>query len=178
MAKITYSSLKLKKNVDVETFDYLDKKIEVLQYLPLQNKLDLIEITLQKSEFEGFYNPILIDMYFHLNLVYLYTNLTFTDKQREKEDEIYDNLVSTNLLNKIIEKIPESEYQILMDYMTDYLKDKIAFERTTFGSILKLLEELPKKVEQSGNLVKEFNPEDFKEVMNFVKAINNGNDIK
>ena len=117
-------------------------------------------------------------MYFHLNLVYLYTNLTFTDKQREKEDEIYDNLVSTNLLNKIIEKIPESEYQILMDYMTDYLKDKIAFERTTFGSILKLLEELPKKVEQSGNLVKEFNPEDFKEVMNFVKAINNGNDIK
>lgn len=178
MTKITYSSLKLKKNADIETFDYLDKKIEVLQYLPFQNKLDLIEIALQKSEFEGFYNPILIDMYFHLNLVYLYTNLTFTDKQREKEDEIYDSLVSTNLLNKIIEKIPESEYQILMDYMTDYLKDKIAFERTTFGSVLKLLEELPKKVEQSGNLVKEFNPEDFKEVMNFVKAINNGNDIK
>lgn len=178
MAKISYSSLKLKKNTNIETFNFADKEIEVLQYLPFQNKMDLIEIALQKSKFEGFYNPLLIDMYFHLNMVYLYTNITFTEKQREKEDELYDICVSTGLLNKVIEKIPESEYQTLMDYMSEYLRDKIAFERTTFGSILKFLEELPKKVEHSGELIKNFNPEEFQEVMNFVKAINNGNDIK
>lgn len=178
MTKITYASLKLKKNTEVKTFDFMDKTIEVLQYLPIQEKQDLVEITLQKSELEGFYNPILIDMYFHLHLVYLYTNLTFTDKQKEKEEEIYDILTSSGLLIEVIKNIPETEYQLLLDYMEDYLKDKIAFERTTFGSILKILEELPKKVEQSGELVKSFNPEEFKEVMNFVKAINNGNDIK
>ena len=49
MAKISYSSLKLKKNTEVNKITYEDKEIEVLQYLSFKDKMDLIEITLQKS---------------------------------------------------------------------------------------------------------------------------------
>ena len=36
MAKVTYASLKLKTNEAVETIEFQDSKIEVLQYLPIE----------------------------------------------------------------------------------------------------------------------------------------------
>ena len=66
MAKISYANLKLKVDKSVETFDFNENKIEVLKYLPIEDKRDLVEITLQKAEENGIYNPVLLDMYFHL----------------------------------------------------------------------------------------------------------------
>ena len=51
-------------------------------------------ITLQKAKEDILYNPIKLDMYFHLHLVYMYSNLSFTEKQKEDEEKIYDAVVS------------------------------------------------------------------------------------
>ena len=80
MAKITYASLKLKTDNSVDTFDFNGNTIEVLKYLPIKDKYDLITMTLERAEEEGVYNPVMMEAYFHLYLVYMYTNLTFTDK--------------------------------------------------------------------------------------------------
>ena len=105
MAKVSYASLKLKVDNSVETFDFQGNTIEVLKYLPIQEKYDLIMVALEKAEDE-IYNPIMLEAYFHLHLVYMYTNLTFTDKQREDELKLYDTLQSTGFITKMIEKIP------------------------------------------------------------------------
>ena len=68
----------LKIDTSVDTLDFNNKTIEVLKYLPIEDKYDLIMITLQKAEEDGIYNDIKLDMYFHLNLVYM-----------EKEQEQY-----------------------------------------------------------------------------------------
>ena len=83
MAKVSYANLKLKVDTDVNTFDFKDNKIEVLKYLPIEDKYSLVMVTLQKALENDIYNPLKIDIYFHLNLIYMYTNLSFTDKQRE-----------------------------------------------------------------------------------------------
>ena len=70
MAKVSYASLKLKVDKSVETFDFNDNKIEVLKYLPIEDKIDLVMITLQKAEQDGVYNPAALDWFFHLHLVY------------------------------------------------------------------------------------------------------------
>ena len=75
MAKVTYASLKLKVDNSVETFDFNGNTIEVLKYLPIQDKYDLIMTTLERAEEEGVYNPVTLEAYFHLYLVYMYTNL-------------------------------------------------------------------------------------------------------
>ena len=50
MAKITYASLKLKKDTSTKTINLEDgKTLEILQYLPFEEKRDLIDIVLQKS---------------------------------------------------------------------------------------------------------------------------------
>lgn len=83
MAKTTYASMKLKVNTQPKEIDFEGNKIEVLQYLPVEDKYDLVMITLQKSLEEGIYNPIKKDMYFHLYMVYMYTDISFTDKQKK-----------------------------------------------------------------------------------------------
>lgn len=65
MAKISYASLKLKTNTEVNTVDFNGNKIEILKYLPIEEKYDLISVTLQKSLEDTLYNPLKVDMYFH-----------------------------------------------------------------------------------------------------------------
>lgn len=48
MAKTTYASMKLKVNTQPKEIDFEGNKIEVLQYLPVEDKYDLVMITLQK----------------------------------------------------------------------------------------------------------------------------------
>ena len=90
--KVSYANLKLKTKDEIKTFNFNNTEIEVKQYLPIEDKYDLVMITLQKAEENGIYNALKLDMYFHLHLVYMYTNLSFTEKQKENEMKIYDTL--------------------------------------------------------------------------------------
>ena len=66
MAKTTYASLKLKTDTSVKEIEFNGNKIEVLQYLPIDDKYSLVNITLQKSKDGSIYHPLKKDMYFHL----------------------------------------------------------------------------------------------------------------
>ena len=62
MIKTSYANLKLKVNTEVKSVDYNGNVIEVLQYLPIDDKYSLINITLQKAKEGSIYNPLKIDM--------------------------------------------------------------------------------------------------------------------
>ena len=171
MAKTTYASLKLKTDTSVKEIEFNGSKIEVLQYLPIDDKYSLVNITLQKSKDGSIYHPLKKDMYFHLNLVYLYTNLSFTDKQREDESKLYDTLQSSGLLDLILENIPEEEYKILYSFIEEYERDILNYQNTIAGIIANLIESLPARAEEMQKIVDNFNPENFQEVLNFAKAI-------
>ena len=171
MAKTTYASLKLKTDTSVKEIEFNGSKIEVLQYLPIDGEYSLVNITLQKSKDGSIYHPLKKDMYFHLNLVYLYTNLSFTDKQREDESKLYDTLQSSGLLNLILENIPEEEYEILYSFIEEYERDILNYQNTIAGIIANLIESLPARAEEMQKIVDNFNPENFQEVLNFARAI-------
>ena len=89
--KVSYANMKLKVNTAVKTFKFCEQEIEVLQYLPARDKYDLLMVTLQKALEEDGYNEFKLNLYFELNLVYMYTNISFTEKQSEDEFKLYDN---------------------------------------------------------------------------------------
>ena len=97
--KVSYAKLNLKVNKDIKTFKINEQEVEVLQYLPFEDKYDLVMITLQKAEEDGIYNELKLDMYFHLYLVYMYTNISFTEKQKEDELKLYDTLKSNGIID-------------------------------------------------------------------------------
>ena len=68
---------------------------------------------------EGYYHPVKLDQYFHLYLVYMYTDIQFTDKQREDENKLYDILKSNNIIDNVLQAIPDTEYQELLDFMQE-----------------------------------------------------------
>lgn len=172
MAQVTYAGLKLKVNTDVKTFTWEEKEIEVLQYLPIKDKYDLIMITLQKAKEGDIYNPIKLDMYFHLNLVYLYSNIHFTDKQKEDEEKIFDTLVSTKLLDKILENMAESEFEDLWSKMNDYMNNELKYTTTAAAVIKSIIQDLPTQAQAAMDIVNQFDPEKFEAVKQFAEAAN------
>jgi len=177
MAKVTYASLKLKTNTDVKTFDFNGKTIEVLQYLPIEEKYDIINFTLQQALENGIYNTAKLEVYLHLNIVYSYTNLTFTDKQRENESDLYDILQGNGLIDKILEQIDENEYDFLFNNICELKTDREDYNKSLNGIIQNLIETLPLRAEEMSEILNNFDKEKFKEVMDFAKAANGGRDL-
>lgn len=178
MAKVSYANLKLKPISTTSSFEFGGQEIEVLNYLPIEDKYDLVMITLQKAEQDGIYNPLLLDLYFHLHLVYMYTNLSFTDKQKENEPKIYDTLTSNGFFDKFFEVLDEVEYAELMSYIEE-LQNMTLHYRNTAGAVLQsIIQDLPANAQAAADIVKNFDPKQYQAVIDFATAANGGRNIE
>lgn len=178
MAKVSYANLKLKRNDNVNTFKIGETVVEVKQYLPLEDKYDLIEVALQEAKANGVaLNPLLLDAYFYLNVVFMYTNISFTDKQRENLFKLYDVLESNGIISATIEQIPEDEFDYLYDAYEEAVENAKAKENSIGGMISNFIEELPKNAEKAAALIEGFDKEQFQEVIKFAAAANGGTPV-
>ena len=175
---ISYANMKLKPVTSTHKFEWNGNEIEVLDYLPIEDKYDLIMITLQKSLEDGYYNPIKIDEFFHLHLIYMYTNINFTEKQREDEHKLYDSLKSNGLIDAFIEQMNDFDYSELFNMLDDTKRELTEYKRSISGIFKNFVSNLPQQAEAMQNIVDNFNKEDFQEVLNFAKAANGGREIE
>ena len=64
--KVTFTKLGLKKKEEVKSFNWGDNIIEVKQYLPINDKINIIENVLRNSaDNNNFANPMKVDLYFN-----------------------------------------------------------------------------------------------------------------
>lgn len=117
MAKVAFTKLKLQKKQEVKIVEYNDSKIEVKTYLPVNEKLKLISDVINLSADENnFANPVKVDLFTKLEIIEYYTNITFTEKQKENPANLYDLFEESGLLNDIIAVIPADEiYNLYQD---------------------------------------------------------------
>lgn len=174
MNKISYTNLKLKVNTEVNTFDFNGNQIEVLKYLPLEDKCSLINLALQSAKEEAIYNPAKLEAYFHLYILMMYTNINFTDKQKEDKIKLYDILKSNNLIDQVLMNMEEDEYSSLCDYLNQYQENIEKYRNTIGGIINNLIDQLPAQAEEVQKIVNNFDPNKFENVVNFAKSVNNG----
>ena len=64
MSDIEFKSLNLKRNDSIRVIKINDNEIEIKQYLPIEDKIDLVQIALQQAETDFGYNAMLVDVYF------------------------------------------------------------------------------------------------------------------
>lgn len=174
---VSYANMKLKINNQTKTLDWNGQKIEIREYLSFEDKYDLVMITLQKSLEDGYYNPIKLDMYFHLYLVYMYTNISFTEKQREDEIKIYDTLKSNGFIDAFLDTLNEDEYTDLYNFLIDTQNALETYKQSTVSLIQSLINDLPKQAEAMKDIMDNFNPEKYQEVINFAKAANGNRNV-
>jgi len=110
MAKPTFAKLGLTKNTEVKAFIYAGQEIEVKQYLPIEEKLELIANAMNNvlaTDENKFPNYIKLEMYLRLELIFKYTNLVFTEKQKEDLPKLYDLLEGNGIFKLIDAQLPE-----------------------------------------------------------------------
>lgn len=172
MAKVTFASLKLKALDAVKTININEEKqIEIKQYLPAEDKYDLIMISLQQSKENGIYNDFKLDMFLHLNLVFMYTNLTFTDKQRENLPGLYDILETNGIIDLVVKNIPEEELSNIYTAISEIKYNLVAYENGFAGIANNFITNLPENAQAAADIVDNFDPEKYSEVVNFAKAV-------
>lgn len=111
MAQTTYTKLNLKPNFDeIATIHCGNEQIEIKQFLPLEKKLEVLTNIINNSIDErGFYNTARIDFNIKMEVLYAYTNIKFTDKQKENPMKLYDNFIASGLMKQIWDLIPEDD---------------------------------------------------------------------
>ena len=139
MAKVAFSKLDLKVNNKEISVPYVTSKgeeisFEVKHYLPIKEKMDLVSrIINQSTDDNGFYNPMRVKLYTTLEVVYAYTNLTFTPKQKEDPFKLYDLLVSTGLYDNITSHICNEDLEELEDSIWDTIKSIYSYRNSVLG---------------------------------------------
>ena len=135
MAKVPFSKLKCKINEDSIPLQIGEETIAIKQYLPIQEKLELIgNVVMAAHEQDANYsNPVKANVYRDLEVVFAYTNINFTDKQKEDLPKLYDMLKSSGVLDDIIKAIPVAEYEDICAGVWQSINSIYAYQNSILG---------------------------------------------
>ncbi len=134
MAKLSFTKLGLAHNKAVNTINYNGQDIEIKQYLPVNDKLALISNVINLSADENnFANPVKVSVYAVLEIIETYTNISFTEKQKEDPCKLYDLLVGNGLSTKIMEAIPQVELAELLTGIEDSIEAVYKYRNSVMG---------------------------------------------
>ena len=139
MAKVPFSKLQASVNTKDTVLSYCNKsgeeiKYEVKSYLPFGEKLDLVsKIINQSIDNNGYYNPMRVKLFMALEVVYAYTNLSFTEKMKEDPFKLYDILVSAGIFADIVNAICENDWKEIQDNTWTTIKNIYDYRNSAVG---------------------------------------------
>lgn len=139
MAKVAFSKFDLKVQESAHNIVYVNKKneeinYEVKSYLTIEEKMEMIsKIINQSIDDNGFYNPMRLKIFMTLEIVYAYTNISFTEKQKENPFKLYDQLISSNLFDVIKENIGEKEWNDINSTTITTIENIYKYKNSVLG---------------------------------------------
>ena len=136
MAKVSFSKLSLTKNTDIKNVEYNGQNIEVKQYLPINDKATIVATILNYTLNNGenrFPNPLQVEVFTLLQVIEKYTNITFTDKQKEDPAKLYDLITSSGLWNVIMDNLNMDDYHLLLKHIDKSIKSYYEYHNSIFG---------------------------------------------
>ena len=139
MAKVPFSKLQAKVDGGATRIFYYNLAgeevyYEVKHYLPFEEKLELVSRIINQSiDDNGFYNPMRVKYNMVLEIVYAYTNLSFTEKMKEDPFKLYDILVSTGIFTDIINVIREKDWSEIKESVWDTIDNIYKYRNSAMG---------------------------------------------
>ena len=175
MGLINYKDIDFNKSIDKENkvINFNGSEIQIVPYLSINDKYDFVMLTLQKSLENGVYNEVKMDMYFDLNLVYLYTNIVFSIDDRADEAELFDTLAASGLISIVKENINSAEISWLQNKVKEMEKKMTQYKGNLLHFLSDLIENLPTKAQEALTLLQkaDLNPEMLKMLMGSFQTV-------
>lgn len=175
---MNYSDFDLKTNTDtIRASIQPGVEINILRYLPIEEKNDIIQGALQNADENGIYNLVKLDMYFKLYCVYSYTDIEFTTEEKNDPAKLYNELCSNGIMECIFNSMDRDELNYLENMLEKTFKMKVKYRNTAASVINSFMESMPINANAAKEIIEKFNPEDFQRVIDFATAANGNRPI-
>lgn len=140
MAKVNLTKLNKIKSLDPIDIKIGEETISVVQYLPLEKKLTVMQNIIEQAgnNEEGFYNIVKLSVFYTIEMLRVYTNISFTEKQLEDPQKLYDIIVLNNIWETVKDSIPEKERDYIWDNTCALAREITEYNHSALG-ILKLM---------------------------------------
>lgn len=171
-----YSDIKVSP-VETKIISIDNQEITVKQEISTNDLYDLIMITLQEAKENCIYNPFKLDVFFHVNLIMMITDIEFTSEEKMDKFDIYNKLTKSGLLVEILESFPIGNYKYIREVIEATVNKLEEYENRAVALISKIITDLPANAEAAAKIVDEFDPEKFQKVIDFATAANGGRPI-
>lgn len=140
MVKVSLTKLNKIKSLDPIDIKIGEETISVVQYLPLEKKLAIMQNIIEQAgnNEEGFYNIVKLSVFYTIEMLRVYTNISFTEKQLEDPQKLYDIIVLNNIWETIKDSIPEKERDYIWDNTCALAREITDYNHSALG-ILKMV---------------------------------------
>lgn len=141
--KVGLTKLGLKKNTNLISLEWNGQVIEIKEYLPIEDKIGVIEKIVNLSlDDNNFANPARIMINTTLEIMFAYTNINFTDKQKEDRLGLYDLLVSSGLWEQVEDRLAEiGELKIITKTVNDVINEIYKYKTSALGIMQAITED-------------------------------------
>ena len=140
MVKVSLTKLNKIKSLDPIDIKIGEETISVAQYLPLEKKLTIMQNIIEQAgnNEEGFYNIVKLTVFYTIEMLRAYTNISFTEKQLEEPQKLYDIIVLNNIWETVKDSIPEKERDYIWDNTCALAREITEYNHSALG-ILKMV---------------------------------------
>lgn len=142
MVKVSLTKLNKIKSLDPIDIKIGEETISVVQYLPLEKKLAIMQNIIEQAgnNEEGFYNIVKLTVFYTIEMLRAYTNISFTEKQLEDPQKLYDIIVLNKIWDTVKQSIPEDEVNYIWENTCALAREITDYNHSALG-ILKLAKE-------------------------------------
>ena len=173
MSLINFNEIDFNKSINKENkiINFNGSEISIINYISTYDTYDLIAATLQKAFEDNIYNPVKLETYFNLHLIYIYTNIVFSTEDRSDEVFLYDTLKRSGLIKTVKEAIGEKEINRLYELLIETMNRFISYQNSFGGATQTILENFNDKLKNWLEILNNISPDWKDQVKNSIKNL-------
>lgn len=134
MARVGFTKITPIKTIEDKTIELNGETINIKQYLPMEKKSEMIgKIIGDVLDTTGLSSPLREIIYRSIYVIAYYTNINLTENMINEASKTYDLLVLNHIIDKVIEEIPEVEYQFICNSVHTIIEMLVTYRTSAAG---------------------------------------------
>lgn len=169
---MNYSDLGLDieyKKVEVQLIG--DKKLEVLTYLPIKEKTEMLQFIVNNviDPKTGCASPIRTEIYFSIAVCHWYGGIDFSNEDMAKISDVYDALELNKVIQTIIDHVPYDEINFMRDLAEETVADVARYNSSAAGIIQSMADSSGSLDKQLSDIIQKVQSREGLEMLDMIK---------
>lgn len=169
---MNYSDLGLNieyKKIEVELIE--DKKLEVLTYLPIREKTEMLQFIVNNviDPKTGCASPIRMEIYFSIAVCHWYGGIDFSNEDMAKISDVYDALELNKVIQTIIDHVPYDEINFMRDLAEETVADVARYNSSAAGIVQSMVDSSGSLDRQLNDIIQKVQSKEGLELLDMIK---------